>query len=66
MTGATYEKSLCNDQTNQEWGGEAVLQAEDQRRYNMHLNMNNAKETPVQRPVDPAMQQANKKKTTGS
>jgi len=60
LTSATYEKSLFNDQINQEWDGEAVLQIEDQHRYNLMSKMNNSKEIPIQRVVVPAVQQANK------
>lgn len=35
LTSAAYEKSLFNDQINQEWDGEAVLQTVDQQRYNL-------------------------------
>jgi len=62
LTKVAYEKSLFNDQISQEWDGEAVLQTKDQQRYNLMLKMNNAKETPFQRVVVPAVQQANKQK----
>jgi len=58
LTPAAYEKSLFNDQINQEWDGEVVLQTEDQHRYNLRSKMNNAKENPVQRADVPAIQQA--------
>jgi len=62
LISAAYEKSLFNDQINQDWDGEAVLQTEDQQRYNLRSKMNNAKETPVQRAAIPAIQQDNKQK----
>ena len=48
LTKASYEKSLFNDQINQEWDGEAILQIVDQRRYNLRSKINNAKENPIQ------------------
>jgi len=62
LTKATYEKSLFNEKISQEWDNEAILQTEDQQRYNLRSKMNNAKETPIQRVVVPIEQQANKKK----
>lgn len=62
MTSAAYEKSLCNDQINQEWDDEAILQIVYQQRYNLRSKINNSTETPVQRDTVPAVQQANKKK----
>eukprot|EP00253_Pinus_taeda_P036066 PITA_36066 len=55
LTFVAYEKSLFSDQISQEWNGEAVIQAEDQQRYNLRLKMNTAKETPVQRVVVPTI-----------
>ena len=62
FTSTTYEKSLFNDQINQEWDGEAVLQIEYHHRYNLRSKMNNSKETPIERAFVPTVQQANKQK----
>lgn len=62
LTLASYEKSLLNDHIRQEWDGGVVLQADDQHIYDLRSKMNNAKETPVQKVVAPAIQQANKQK----
>jgi len=62
LTLTAYEESLLKDQTSQKWDGGAVLQTEDQKRYNLRSKMNNAKETPIQRAAVPAMQQNNKQK----
>ena len=56
LTKFAYEKSLFNDQISQEWDGAAVLQTEDQQRYNLRSKINNAKETSVQRDVVPTVQ----------
>ena len=40
LTKAAYEKSLFNDQINQEWDGKAVLQTEDWQRYNLRSKAN--------------------------
>ena len=42
-----YERSLFNFHISQEWNGEAVIQTEDQHKYNLRSKMNNAKETLV-------------------
>lgn len=55
LTLTTYEESLFKDQTSQEWVVAAVLQTKDRQRYNLRSKMNNAKETPIQRTVVPAM-----------
>jgi len=49
FTSAAYGKSLFNDQISQEWDGGAVLQTDDQHRYDLRSKMNNAKETHVHR-----------------
>lgn len=56
LTKATYDKSLFNDQINQEWDGEVVLQTEDQQRYNLRSKTNNFKETHVHKVVFPTKQ----------
>lgn len=45
LTLVAYEESLLKDQTTQEWDGEAVLQTEDQQRYNLRSRMSNVKES---------------------
>jgi len=62
LTSGAYEKSLFNDQINQEWDGEAILQIEDQHRYNPRSKMINAKGTPIQRAIVLAVQQDNKQR----
>lgn len=51
FTMATYEESLLQEQDNQEWDREAVLQTEEQQRYNLRSNVKNVKESPGQRAV---------------
>jgi len=53
LTLAAYEESLLQDQTNQEWGKETVLQTEDQQRYNLRSRTSNVKENPAPRAVVP-------------
>ena len=60
LTSAAYQKSLYNDQISQEWDDEAILQTEDQHRYNLQSKMNNSKETLVQKTTAPIVKQANK------
>lgn len=62
FTSATYENSLFNDQISQEWDGGAILQTDDQHKYDLRSKRNHAKETPFQRAVVPELQQANKQK----
>jgi len=62
LTLASYEESLLRDQTSQEWDREAVLQTEDQRRYNLRLRTSNFKENLAQRAVGLTEQQINKQK----
>lgn len=49
LTLVAYEESLSKDQNSQEWDGGAVLQTDDQDRYNLRSKMNTAQQTPVQR-----------------
>lgn len=53
FTLVAYEESLLRDQTSQEWDREAVLQTEDQQRYNLRSRMSNVKENPTQRAAIP-------------
>lgn len=49
LTLAAYEESLLQEQDNQEWDREAILQNEEQRRYNLRSNVKNVKKNPTQR-----------------
>ena len=56
LTLTAYEESLLRDQTSQEWDREAVLQIEDQQRYNLRSRMSNVNENPAQRAAVPTEQ----------
>ena len=60
LTLAAYEESLLKDQTSEEWDREAILQTEDQQRYNLRSRTSNVKERPAQRVDVPREQQSNK------
>jgi len=49
LTLAAYEEYLLQEQDSQEWDREAVLQTEEQRRYNLRSNEKNVNENPAQR-----------------
>jgi len=49
FTLAAYEQSLLQEKDSQEWDREAILQTEEQRRYNLRSNAKNVKENPAQR-----------------
>ena len=49
LTLAAYEESLLQEQDSQEWDGEAILQTEQQKRYNPRTNAKNVKENSAQR-----------------
>ena len=51
LTLASYEESLLQDQTSQEWDREVVLQTGEQKIYNLRSKANNFKENPTQRVV---------------
>ena len=57
LTLTAYEESLLQDQTSQEWDREAVLQNDEQQRYNLRSRTSNVKENPTQRAVVPTEQQ---------
>lgn len=62
FTLATYEESLLQDQTSQEWDREVVLQTDEQQRYNLRSKENTVKENPAQKVVVPTEQQNIKQK----
>jgi len=49
FTLAAYEESLLQEKDSQRWDKDAILQNEEQQRYNLRSNANNVKENPVQR-----------------
>jgi len=56
LTLSAYEESLLKDRTSQEWDREAILQNEDQQRYNLRSRTSNFKKNPAQRVVAPTEQ----------